>query len=625
MNRQSLRQSLHVVPIIPIIALFLAFPTAVRAQDDAASPTVGLEQSSCVVCHSNPDWFGEEHVKEIVTNFAGGVHAAVDLGCTDCHGGNPDPALGQSIDEAMDPEFQPNPFIGVPTPQEVPSFCGRCHSDPSYMRRYQPDPRVDQRQEYLTSQHGRALFLRGDTKVATCIDCHGIHGILAPTDPQSPVHPTNVAQTCRRCHGEAEYMAGYTTEDGRPLPVDQYARWTRSVHAAAMYEKEDLTAPTCNDCHGNHGAAPPGIDSIAYVCGQCHGREAGLFRDSSKRTGFQGHEEYIEGLGPGACANCHEPDSPQGELEHFVRFSECNTCHGNHAVVRPSVAMLAPLPEIPCAFCHEPGGALATEGDGEMPEEPQRIRRHYEEVRDGLLAQAADQGLEGDGLFDWMVDQALSIEPHQLGRARATEEAEAVEEAEGNGGEPTSPAIHAGLTLPDTLRPEFRRLFEKFRIGQTYYTYEDPATGETVKASVRRCENCHAQEPTLADEAVGWNTSQTFLTSMRDLTSMTARAERIMLSAKRGGVLTEEASLAIDRAVDAQIQLEVLVHTFDASEDSQFVTQRKEGMDQARTALEKAQEALDELQFRRKGLAVSLVVILLVLLGLGLKIREMSG
>jgi len=608
--------------IAPIIALVLALPSAVRAQEEAPGPVAGLEQSSCVICHSNPDWFGEEHVKEIVTNFAGGVHAAVDLGCTDCHGGNPDPALGQSIDEAMDPEFQPNPFIGVPTAQEVPSFCGRCHSDPSYMRRFQPDPRVDQRQEYLTSQHGQALFLRGDTKVATCISCHGIHGILAPSDPRSPVHPTNVANTCRHCHGDADYMAGYTTPDGRPLPVDQYAKWTRSVHAAAMYDKEDLTAPTCNDCHGNHGAAPPGIDSIAYVCGQCHGREAGLFRDSGKRAGFQNHEEYIEGMGPGACANCHEADSPQGKLENFVQFSECSTCHGNHAVVRPSVAMLAPLPEIPCAFCHEGGGPLDVEADGDLPEEPQKIRQHYEQTRDGLLARAREKGLEGVDLFDWMVNQALLIEPHQRGNRPAAEEAA---EAEGDGGESTSPAIHAGLTLPDTLRPEFRRLFEKFRIGQTYYTYEDPATGETVKASVRRCGDCHAEEPTLAPEAVGWDTSQTYLTAMRDLTSMTARAERIMLSAKRGGVLTEEASLAIDHAVDAQIQLEVLVHTFDASEDSQFITQRKEGMDQATTALGIAQKALDELQYRRKGLAVSLIVILLVLLGLGLKIRDMSS
>lgn len=615
MIRQSLR-------IVPIIALILALPTSVRGQDDATEQVAGLEQSSCVICHSNPDWFGEEHIEGIVATFAGGVHAAVDLGCTDCHGGNPDPALGQSIDDAMDPEFQPNPFIGVPTAQEVPAFCGRCHSDPSFMRRYQPDPRVDQRQEYLTSQHGRALFLEGDTKVATCIDCHGIHGILAPSDPQSPVHPTNVASTCRKCHGDAEYMAGYTTPDGRPLPVDQYAKWTRSVHAAAMYDKEDLTAPTCNDCHGNHGASPPGIDSIAFVCGQCHGREAGLFRDSGKRIGFQNHGDYIDGMGPGACANCHEADSPQGQLEHFVQFSECSTCHGNHAVVRPSVAMLAPLPEIPCAFCHEADGPLAVEVSGEVPEEPQQIRRHYEETRDALLAEAADQSLEGVDLFDWMVDQALTIEPHQIGTRPTVEEA-AEPAAENEAA--TSPVVHAGPVLPDTLRPEFRRLFEKFRIGKTYYTYEDPVTGETVKASVRRCGDCHAQEPTLTPDAVGWDASETFLTSMRDLTSMTARAERIMLSAKRGGVLTEEASLAIDRAVDAQIQLEVLVHTFDASEESQFATQTQEGMDQAMTALDLAEEALSELQYRRKGLAVSLVVILLVLLGLGLKIRDMSS
>ena len=36
-------------------------------------------------------------------------------------------------------------------------------------------------------------------------------------------------------------------------------------------------------------------------------------------------------------------------------------------------------------------------------------------------------------------------------------------------------------------------------------------------------------------------------------------------------------------------------------------------------------DALAELAFRRKGLAVSLVIIVLVLIGLGLKIRQISS
>ena len=645
--RQTLRIAVVAVPLVMIAALATlpvgAQEAAGAASEAASQPgpsnaaqpadmtapktTKPVQQSSCITCHSSEGWFAEQHIKEIVENFRDGVHFAVGISCDDCHGGNPDPAVAQSVDDAMDSSFRPNPFIGVPKPQEIPAFCGRCHSDPSYMRQFQPDPRVDQAREYLTSQHGRLLLEQGDTKVATCVDCHGIHGILAPSDPQSPVYPTNVATTCKKCHGDADYMAGYTTESGAPLPVDQYARWTQSVHAAAMFEKEDLTAPTCNDCHGNHGAAPPGVESVAFVCGQCHGREAELFRKSPKHAGFQNHNTYIEGMGPGACGNCHSDPEPQASFTGISEFTECTTCHQNHSIIRPSIAMLAPLPAIPCAFCHEAGGPLAASAQaGALPPEPRKVQAHYEQVRDDLLAQAGEQGLEGDALFDWMVDRALEVDAHHLpARAAVAEEAEAGESAgEGEGGETTT-AVQAGLHLPADLRPEFENLFRKFRIGKTTFTFKDPTTGETVHAPVRRCSDCHAQEPVMTDVAAGWKTSQKYLEDMRELTSLTGRAERILLAAKRGGVLTEQAALAVDKAVDAQIQLEVKVHTFDASEGSQFAKQHDDGVAQARTALDEAQTALDELEYRRRGLGVSLVVILLVLIGLGLKIRQISG
>ncbi|MFW6175374.1 MAG: hypothetical protein ACOC7L_00990 [Acidobacteriota bacterium] len=587
---------------------FLVLSCPVEGRQDPTSSGPAGAATSCLACHGNSEWFGEEAVERVVAGFHGGAHAAADLSCHDCHGGNPDPALAEDLDAAMDPDYEPNPYVGVPERRAIPGFCGECHSDPETMRSYQPDPRVDQEREYWTSHHGRALEA-GDPKVATCIDCHGTHGILGATATESPVHPARVARTCEACHGDPEFMDGYTTAGGLPLPVDQYARWTQSVHAEAMYEKEDLSAPTCNDCHGNHGATPPGLDSIAFVCGQCHGREAELFRASGKRRGFQAHNEYVEGLGPDSCAACHEAPEPQADLTGLQSFSECSSCHGNHAVVRPTVAMLAPLPEIPCAFCHQEQGTLVSETildpedhpeGGVVPPEPGEVQRHYEEVRDELLATGRAQGLDGEELFDWMVDRALEVPAHTL---------------------PPAESPGAG----PALRPEFERLFLKFRIGKTHFTYEDPVTGEPARGRVRRCNDCHAPEPLLADEPLGYATGGLFLESMRELTTLTARAERITLAAQRGGVLVEDAALAVDRAVDAQIQQEVLVHTFTAAEGSQFMETHQEGIEQARTALELAQGALEELAFRRRGLAVFLGLVVLVLVGLALKIRQLGG
>lgn len=547
------------------------------------SVTHAVESSSCITCHGNADLLGED-MTQIVEQWRGGVHADVGFGCEDCHGGNPDPSLAEDADTAMDRKFAENPFRGAPTRSNIPDFCGRCHSDPDFMKRFDPAARIDQEREYWTSQHGKALRL-GDTKVATCVDCHGIHGILRASDTRAPVYPKRVVDTCGRCHGDPERMKGYTLPDGRPLPVDQPDRWRRSVHATAMFEKDDLSAPTCNDCHGNHGATPPGLQSIAFVCGQCHGREARLFRASAKQEGWRDHNEMLADAGDERCAACHEP--PASNVTDVRAFSECVTCHGNHSVIRPTVVMLGPLPETPCAFCHEPVGALA-----EAVPEPAARAANYRRVRDQLLDELKD--LNGEELFNALVLRARQLEFHTRAAASGNQDR--------------------------VLRPEFDRLFTKFRIGTTTYTVHDPMTDRTVTERVVRCSNCHAQPPDGTP-----TTNAIFVQSMRELTALTARAERIVLSSQRGGVQVRDALNEIDQAVDTQIELEVLVHSFDASEGSTFLAKQDEGLKHAEAALADGQRALNDLRFRRIGLAVSLIFIVLVLAGLALKIRQIGG
>jgi len=36
------------------------------------------------------------------------------------------------------------------------------------------------------------------------------------------------------------------------IPTDQFELYEQSVHYAQMKDRDDLSAPTCNDCHGNH-------------------------------------------------------------------------------------------------------------------------------------------------------------------------------------------------------------------------------------------------------------------------------------------------------------------------------------------------------------------------------------
>ncbi|MBD3162639.1 MAG: hypothetical protein GF346_09740, partial [Candidatus Eisenbacteria bacterium] len=251
------------------------------------------EASSCIACHGQLD--GE--MVEAVAAWAYDVHQEAGLGCVGCHGGDPSPDLADDPGAAMDPGAG---FRPVPDRLEVARFCARCHSDADFMKRFDPQARVDQLAEYRTSVHG-IRNEAGDPTPATCTDCHGTHGIRPVSSPESPVYAANVPTTCAECHSDAEMMEPYG------VPTTQLAAYMKSMHAAALLERGDLAAPACNDCHGNHGATPPGVQSVANVCGQCHGREATLFRAS-----------------------------PKEEIFEAMEVAECTVCHDHHEIVHPT-------------------------------------------------------------------------------------------------------------------------------------------------------------------------------------------------------------------------------------------------------------------------------------------------
>lgn len=266
------------------------------------------EGSSCVTCHASL----EKRLSDPVSLFDHDIHRSKGLSCHDCHGGNP---ARSDMVGAKDRMYG---YTGKPTAEQIPAFCGKCHSDANLMKKFNPSLRVDQVQEYFTSVHGHRLQ-GGDDKVATCISCHGVHGIRAPDDPQSTVFPLNVAETCGKCHGDAERMSSYG------IAHDQYDKYKMSAHATALYEKHDLSAPTCNDCHGNHGAVPPGINSVANVCGQCHARQAELFRNGP-------HKEHFDKLQKGECLRCHNNHDilpPTDQMAGVSEGSVCTSCHNN--------------------------------------------------------------------------------------------------------------------------------------------------------------------------------------------------------------------------------------------------------------------------------------------------------
>jgi len=275
---------------------------------------------NCIECHN------QIH-EQIISDCKEDAHSRARVFCAGCHGGNS--ALAD--EEAMNPKYG---FVGAPKPKDIPRFCARCHSDAGYMRNFNPALPVDQLEKYWTSRHGE-LFKKGDYKVAVCNSCHKAHGVFPSGDTRSSAHPKKVPSTCAKCHSDPALMQTYG------IPTHQYTQYIDSsnVHGYALFVKNDITAPVCNDCHGNHGAAPPGVSQVGQVCSHCHMLNAKLFRASPHKDGF-------DALGTMECAFCHQA-SPDVNAP-LARI---------HTIVKPMAKLAGTVQPAVCVQCHSQGDA----------------------------------------------------------------------------------------------------------------------------------------------------------------------------------------------------------------------------------------------------------------------------
>jgi len=147
------------------------------------------------------------------------------------------------------------------------------------------------------------------------------------------------------------------------IPTDQYAQYSASVHHEALTVRGDLSAPNCATCHGNHGAAPPGVNTVQNVCATCHVFQAQLFEASPHKAAFQA------GSLPG-----------------------CITCHNNHKITHTSDAMLGTGKDSICTDCHTEGSS-GFKAAGELAQMLSNLDSSIKRA-DVLIAKAEDSGME---------------------------------------------------------------------------------------------------------------------------------------------------------------------------------------------------------------------------------------
>jgi hypothetical protein len=143
----------------------LAFLVTSLSSPVAAADVPPADKNVCVSCHGGlPGRLGEP-----VKLWRESIHAANNVACNECHGGDPNDAVN-----AMSPA---RGFLGVPKETAIPGVCGRCH--------------VGVVKDYLASAHGGALGKGGPT----CITCHGNHLVVKAT-----LDIIN-EKRCTACHG----------------------------------------------------------------------------------------------------------------------------------------------------------------------------------------------------------------------------------------------------------------------------------------------------------------------------------------------------------------------------------------------------------------------------------------
>ncbi len=316
-----------------------------------------LEQVQCGACHDDAQ-----------AQYEGSIHgqawargAPYAPSCKDCHGTH----------DILPPSDPTAPTYKM----NVPYLCGSCHREGAPVARAYKINEHNIVENYSQSIHGEALFKKGLTVAATCIDCHGSHHILPHTDPNASISPKHIAATCMQCHSRIEQVHV-------------------KVIRGELWEDRPGAIPACTDCHIPHKVRKE-IVSLTMSdrdCLKCHERTdlrhsaAGdtlsltVRKDDLAASVHQNipcvkcHSDVdprlkrpCETAGRVDCSACHAKVSEEyfasGHGQAFVsgkpQAPYCTTCHGDHKVkaVKEEDARTyrANVPKL-CGSCHRQNG-----------------------------------------------------------------------------------------------------------------------------------------------------------------------------------------------------------------------------------------------------------------------------
>lgn len=190
-----------------------------------------------------------------------------------------------------------------------------------------------------------------------CVDCHGEnafpHDQALPADGRA--YAFELSTACLTCHPAAR-----AEEDHQNL--------FHGVHYDAL-AADDLSAPTCVDCHKAHDVYQPRqrVDERNYTtCGTCHEPEtdmcstchtdivsswsSGVHSTAFTRDSFQA--AWSDAGQPDECLSCHTTCYNPGSDNCLSENVVCEACHGVYAAGHPSTRLVVQASADMCSDCH---------------------------------------------------------------------------------------------------------------------------------------------------------------------------------------------------------------------------------------------------------------------------------
>lgn len=373
--------------------------------------------------------------------------------------------------------------------------------------------------------------------------------------------------------------------------------------APVLERENDIHAQNrieCERCHGGDPSPAAAEDPDAAMS-----RTAGYIGKPTRKNV------------PQLCANCHSdptlirkynPALPTDQLATYrtshhgerlfakgdEKVAVCIDCHGSHSILAASDSRSPVYPlNVPatCGHCHGDAAYMAGYPIGTHQTADYDASVHGEALlRKRDLAAPACNDCHGN---HGAVPPEVKSISHVCGRCHL------------NNADLFAASPHG-------------RAFEELGLAQCEachgnHRIDEPTDAMLDPSGEYTCAHCHDE----GSEA--WKNGEGMYEVLAELKAKIHAADSLVRRAERAGMEVSEAKFIVSSADDELIKARTLVHGFQATtlrENAQA------GMELATQAVELGRAAIAELQFRRKGLAVSMVIIFAVAAALYLKIRQ---